>query len=256
MNEQEIIEWLKTHNIKNYFIYDDLSVDVEGEVNIADMGLETIPIQFHVVNGSFDCSGNNLASLKGCPKYIDGSFYCNNNKLVNLEGGPETVTGHYDCSDNLLITLKGLAKSIGTDLTCKSNKLTVLEYLPNEIKGDLHIHKNQLVSLKGCPEVVEKNFDCSYNNLISLEYAPKIIGNYFFCDYNNINSIEGFSSQFSKFCHSGNVINEFSEYYKTNTKGDPSINVNYNIIVPILNFHKLNAKVPNKTHEIKGKNKI
>lgn len=256
MKKEEIIDWLKAHNIKNYFIYDDLTVDVDGNIDLANSNLEIIPIQFHVIKGYFDCSGNKLISLKGCPKYIDGSFYCNNNQLLNLEGGPETVTEHYDCNDNALISLKGLAKNIGKDFTCGNNKLTKLEYLPHEIKGNLSIDNNQLTSLEGCSQIIAQNFSCNNNNLTSLEYAPKTIGNYLFCHNNNIESIMELNSKFSKFLHSGSVIHELAQYYKPNNKGELFIDENYNIIGSILSFHKLNEKIANKKVEVKGKNKI
>lgn len=257
MNKEQIISWLKEHNIQNYFIYNDLTIDVEGDVNITKMSLENIPVQFHVVNGCFDCINNNLTSLKGCPKYIDGNFYCNNNnKLVNLEGGPETVTKTYECDNNLLVTLQGLAQNIGMDFKCSSNRLTKLEYLPKIIKGNLNINKNNLISLQGCSDVVEQNFDCSKNDFISLKHAPKSIGNCFFCYFNNITSVIGFNSKFFRFLHTGNIIPELKDLYEINDKKEHYINIEYGILAPILNFHKLNEDIPNKISAHKGKFKI
>ena len=76
---RELIEkWLKEHNIKNYTINDDFTIDVNGEVNLYKINLKEFPeyIQFGVVKDDFNCSNSKLTSLKGAPKEVGGNFYC------------------------------------------------------------------------------------------------------------------------------------------------------------------------------------
>ena len=100
MNKQDIINWLDKYNIKNYTINEDLTVDVDGNVNLYSKGLTEIPVQFNKINGNFGCSDNKLTSLKGFPKEVNGYFWCSVNKLTTLEYGPEIINGDFCCSYN------------------------------------------------------------------------------------------------------------------------------------------------------------
>lgn len=112
--KEEIKDWLDYYYIRNYTINKDLTVDINGNVDlsikeviedgvdgcIALEKLEKIPVQFNKINGWFDCSDNNLISLKGCPKIVDGNFYCHHNKLKTLEFSPKIVLGDFNFNDN------------------------------------------------------------------------------------------------------------------------------------------------------------
>ena len=78
-----IIKWLNTYNITDYVINDDLTIDVKCGVNLYNKNLTSLPdfIKFNHVSGYFNCSVNQLTSLKGCPSTLDGDFYCYNNKV-------------------------------------------------------------------------------------------------------------------------------------------------------------------------------
>ena len=97
-----IENWLKEYNIENYNINYDLTIDVEENIKFLNKNITKFPdyIQFGEVKGNFDCSNNNLISLKGCPKYVDGFFNCSYNKLTSLEGAPEKVGGYFNCNNN------------------------------------------------------------------------------------------------------------------------------------------------------------
>ena len=159
-------EWLKKYNIGNYTINRDLTIDVDGDVNLFKKDLIEIPdyIQFGVIRGNFDCSSNHLSSLRGCPREVGGYFDCSNNKLTSLEGSPREVGGFFDCYNNQLTTLKGSLEKAGWNFNCSHNKL---------------------ISLEGAPVMVRGYFDCSHNKLISLEGAPKEIDNLFLCGHNS-----------------------------------------------------------------------
>ena len=100
-NKQEIEDWLKEMKIKNFEVNDDLTVDVDGYVNISKKKLTEIPVQFNKIKGEFDCGGNeDLKSLKGCPQIGITDFECYGCDLRDLEGAPKEINGWFDCSDN------------------------------------------------------------------------------------------------------------------------------------------------------------
>jgi hypothetical protein len=90
------------YNITNYTINDDGTIDVVGDVDLYNKGLTELPLTFNKVTGWFDCGGNQLTSLKGCPKWVGGSFYCNHNNLTNLEFSPDYVGIDFWCNNNNL----------------------------------------------------------------------------------------------------------------------------------------------------------
>jgi hypothetical protein len=136
--EQEIKDLCSEYGIINYQIRDDMSIDVEGNVHISWRELEQLPLAFNEVDGYFKCEGNNLTTLKGCPKKVGGEFNCSWNRLTSLEYSP-------------LIVEKG-------DFYCWENRhLTTLEGLENTyIGGVLDVfYCNKLYSLKGFPKKVD-----------------------------------------------------------------------------------------------------
>ncbi|MFW6130696.1 MAG: hypothetical protein ACOC56_05865 [Atribacterota bacterium] len=87
INEIKVL--LERLKITNYIINDDLTVDVNGSVDLSYRGLIRIPFQFNKVNGHFYCENNKLTSLKGAPKEVHGNFWCYNNKLTSLKYLPK-----------------------------------------------------------------------------------------------------------------------------------------------------------------------
>ena len=84
---REMIEkWLKEYDIESYTINDDLTINVNGDVDLKYKELTEFPdyIQFGVVKEDFYCSYNELTSLKGAPENV-ASFYCSNNKVQFTE---------------------------------------------------------------------------------------------------------------------------------------------------------------------------
>lgn len=99
-NKDDIEAWLYEMNITNYFINENLTVDVNASVYLSDKNLTFIPIQFGIVSGDFFCDGNNLTSLLGLPHLIKKDLYCNHNKLTSLEGLSKEIHGAINCSNN------------------------------------------------------------------------------------------------------------------------------------------------------------
>ena len=95
-----IKNWLDDMDIDNYTINDDLTIDVDGDVDLNNKKLEKIPVKFKSIGGYFDCGSNQLTSLKGSPDSVGKDFYCRDNQLTSLEGCPESVGGSFYCDHN------------------------------------------------------------------------------------------------------------------------------------------------------------
>ena len=162
------------YNIINYTVNDDGSIDVNGNVNLSyehltelplifninDDGsiddvngnvylsvekLTELPLRFNKVTGYFDCTKNNLTTLKGSHIWVGGYFYCSENSLTNLEFSPEYVGRTFYCGVNKNLTsLIGSPKIVGWEFNCNSC----------DIKDPT-----------GCPEKIGHLFSCSGNIL-------------------------------------------------------------------------------------------
>ena len=101
--KEKITVWLDSNRIKNYTINDDLTVDVDGCVDISEKDFKRIPVKFEKVTGSFWCSNCvRLISLKGCPSSVGGSFWCENcTSLISLDGCPMLVDGYFWCTNTI-----------------------------------------------------------------------------------------------------------------------------------------------------------
>jgi len=122
----EIKAWLDSMNIENYTINIDNTVTVDGNVDIGNRHLTSIPVQFRFVHGYFNCWSNILESLEGSPQEVDSHFNCWNNDLDSLEGAPREVGGDFDCSDNRLDSLEGAPLEVGGDFDCSDNGFTTM----------------------------------------------------------------------------------------------------------------------------------
>jgi hypothetical protein len=170
MTEQEIIDLCYKYNINDYQIRDDVSIDVNGGVNLWRTlgGLEQLLLTFNEVRGDFDCDNNNLTTLEGCPKEISGDFNCSRNKITSLEHSPIIVNVNFLCWGNDYITsLEGLENTY--------------------IGGVLFIDDcGSLYSLKGFPKNVG-SFYCS-NTPIEIIYDTFIQD----CDYDTMRKFNKF----------------------------------------------------------------
>lgn len=102
---EETKKWLDKMGVENYTINEDLTVDVDVNVDLRHKKLEKIPVKFGKVGGSFSCRNNQLTSLEGCPEKIVGDFGCSYNQLTSLEGIPKSVGGDFLCYENKLTSL-------------------------------------------------------------------------------------------------------------------------------------------------------
>jgi hypothetical protein len=140
----EIDKICRKYNIINYTINSDNSVDVDGDVDLHDKRLESIPLSFNIVNGYFGCGRNYLISLKGCPVRVGNRFSCYNNKLTSLQYSPQYVeNGNFSCGRNKIESLQYCTKLIRGDFYCYNNELTSLEYHPT-VYGEFRCWNNQI----------------------------------------------------------------------------------------------------------------
>ncbi len=142
--KDQVKDWLDEMGVEKYTINSDLTVDVNGDVDLYDKNLTNIPVQFNNVKGNFNCSSNKIVSLQGSPLKISGYFSCTHNYLSSLEGSPKEISGDFSCTHNYLLSLKGAPKSVFGDFNCSYNRITSLEYLPEYISGDLYCNHNHI----------------------------------------------------------------------------------------------------------------
>jgi hypothetical protein len=141
--EHYLREWGIPYKKKNEVLeVNDLVIKGKGLKELPDLGNV-------VVHNIFDCSNNELTSLKGCPRRT-AYFVCSHNKLATLEGATLDVSSSFTCSHNELETLEGAPRA--------------LYYFD--------CHDNKLLSLKGAPEAVRNKMICTGNPMDTLEGAP------------------------------------------------------------------------------------
>jgi len=177
------------------FVFDISEVTIEGDFDCSHNNLTSLKGAPQTIEGDFNCTYNNLTSLEGAPQTVEGSFYCSsNNNLTSLEGAPQNVGEIFGCTHNKnLKNLKGAPQTIEGNFDCSYNNLTSLEGAPNVGVDFDCLHNKNLTSLKGAPQNVGRDFNCSSNNnLTSLEGAPQTVGGNFNCSVNkNLKSLKG-----------------------------------------------------------------
>jgi hypothetical protein len=181
INRTEVSIISRKYNISmpSFSINHEGCIDVEGDVNIRYMDLPRIPLTFARVNGSFNCSGIKLKSLKGAPAFVQHDFLCGNNSLASLQYGPMYVGGNYDCSGNKLQNLSGCATIVGRDLNCRNNELKSLFGSPKDFYGKFDCSHNQLTDLSGMTERFMGDLYIYNNNLKNLKGFKEIDGTVF-----------------------------------------------------------------------------
>lgn len=123
-----IKKWCVKHNIKNFRINNDFTIDVindqlryynqeeeykeginrseifinSGRVDIIEYPDEELPeyIQFNIVEGYFAISSGKLKTLRGCPRIVYDNFWCEHNNLTTLDYCPKEVRGSFICHHN------------------------------------------------------------------------------------------------------------------------------------------------------------
>jgi hypothetical protein len=140
----EIDEICRKYEIKNYIINSNNLVDINDNVSLWDKGLKSIPLNFNIVNGDFNCGWNLLTSLKGCPVRVGNGFRCYRNKLTSLQYSPRFMeNGNFYCSYNKIESLQYCTELIRNNFSCSNNNLTSLQYHPT-VYGEFYCYNNQI----------------------------------------------------------------------------------------------------------------
>ena len=100
----QIKTWLEEHDVTNYSLNSDLSIDVLQSLDFSYDEIEFPSyIKFRKVLGDYRLKHCDIESLIGGPEIVTGTFYCINTTVKNFDGAPIEV--HNDCNiydnDNL-----------------------------------------------------------------------------------------------------------------------------------------------------------
>jgi hypothetical protein len=134
-SKASIGKWLDKMGIKNYSIHEDLIVDVNDNVSLNNKELFFIPIQFGIVEGSFEINHNYLTNLLGSPEMVGGEFSAMRNNLLTLEGSPKKIRHNFLISLNSLTSLANGPEFVGNHYICVNNDIT-LEDFTTDFKGN------------------------------------------------------------------------------------------------------------------------
>jgi hypothetical protein len=85
-------------------------------------------------DGNFNCLGEQLTSLEGCPQIVNGNFYCSSNKLQSLQYCPQIVNGNFYCHYNKLQSLQYCPQIVNDNFYCHNNKLQSLQNIHKHCK--------------------------------------------------------------------------------------------------------------------------
>jgi hypothetical protein len=121
-----IKKWLDKYDIKKYTINSDITIDVNGNVDLEGMDINNFPdyINFNIIhNGYFDIRKNKFTILRGCPKSVENGFFsCAFNLLKSLKYAPKYIAGDFDCENNQLASLRYAPKKCDNNFYCDGNK--------------------------------------------------------------------------------------------------------------------------------------
>lgn len=165
-------KWLKSHNVENFTIQPDGTIDVDGDVRFDNMRMPKFPgpVKFGTVSGCFIASSSGLTTLRGCPQHVGTSgeyqdYMIDYNDITTLEGGPSSVGGSFSCTGcENLDSLQHLPEKIGGSVFAQNlPKITSLQgihKMVRQINGifdltgtPIHSHLLGLLMIKGLNSV-------------------------------------------------------------------------------------------------------
>lgn len=172
-NKEEIENWLNSMRVKKYIINDDLTVDINGPVDLFGIGLRELPVQFGVVRGAFNCGCNSLTSFKGSPKMVLGPANYIHNYMSSLEYSPEHIGGSFLCDFTKINSLKFSPKKIDGIFSLVKTPIIelFLDELPHTVRETISFS-----SLKNLNKI--KYFEDKYEDdvlIIKLEHIKSVL---------------------------------------------------------------------------------
>ena len=156
MTEDKIHDICRKYNIKNYRINNDMSIDVDGSVDLASEDLQQLPLTFNYINGNFYCELNYLESLHGAPNKVEGDFRCQYNDLRSFYDCPEYVGSSFHCKNNYIESLKYSPNFIGGSFICDFNELKSIKDIKCK-PTRLYINSNRIKTLENFNFIHTKN---------------------------------------------------------------------------------------------------
>lgn len=147
--EFEITKWLDERKVKNYKINDDLTINVDWDVNLSSrINFDKIPYKFKSVSGDFNCSFNNLKTLENCPDYVSGSFLASNNFLENFNYLPKC--DELFLHDNKFTSLKGISNLDFDLLDLTNNSIFGCDEITENNIKKIYLYKNPIDDFLNC----------------------------------------------------------------------------------------------------------
>lgn len=175
--EKEVNRWLIDYGISDYTINSDLTVDVDGEVNLDSKCLKFLPVQFGKIRDYFFIDDNGLKNLKGCPIEIKGEFSCSKNDIYNLYGFPKNIESTIFFDKNPISKFFQLIKwkytennnkfSISDNMESDNRFKKFIEYL---IEYNVIVNNNIHISrLKDALYMIDEDENFNYKKLYTLK---------------------------------------------------------------------------------------
>lgn len=136
-NREAIQDWLSEVGITDYTIDEQLVVNVNKSILVADKNIPYLPVQFGEIKGHFFFQNVGLKSLKGFPHTVKGRVSVVNNKLKSFRYSPDTITGDYAVNGNKFESFKNLRTKIGGVFFCHDNPLKNIDDISFEVGGQI-----------------------------------------------------------------------------------------------------------------------
>ncbi len=130
--KEDIATWCDDNFISNYTIDDNLTVNVNSDVFLYLIPMETLPVQFGYISGEFLLGENGLTSLKGCPHTVEHDFTCGGNLISSLKYLPQTINGTIKLFNNIKLTDFTSNLKTCNNLIKSSNRIPGLSFLSFE----------------------------------------------------------------------------------------------------------------------------
>lgn len=124
-SNDKIEEWLIKHNIDNFTIREDKSVDVYCDVDLGFSNLSEVPVKFNKVDGKFSIYYNNITNLSFAPEEVEGYVDLSFNPVVNFIGVPKKIYGELRISinENTNFSLEGIDNSINEGIKVRYSEI-------------------------------------------------------------------------------------------------------------------------------------
>lgn len=152
-NKYELENWLNEHDVVNYTIQDDLTVDAES-ISLVNNNLLYLPFKLGNIQ-SLALSYNGLSEIE-FPKLPESLKHLDisNNKFKSLPPLPSGLVSLH-CDNNQLTDIKELPPSL-VSLTLGSQNIKSILFLPNSLES-LDLSHTDIESIDLPPELKEVN---------------------------------------------------------------------------------------------------